>query len=285
MARSIKVAFVGDSYCADADPDSFLDIIIKSWPSRNPVNMLCRGLRGMALFHAYQKLVEVVDRADYIILCITSADRLATRHNMPCMPQLLDFYLDPAQDIDSHSHGQAITTELDNFLEDYELAPAPVKGKAKENGRKILQAARDFYEHLYDEEYFKSIQVGLLMQIDQLMLQKKKKCIWFTCVDHLWTKKNYPEWYSWITGYPGIPYYSNFIPKSGPYGNEALYDISMSEDDIPDLERIGFDPRINHFNAQNNINMANLIIDIIRIDKWHPYEIKLENYFVIRPGK
>ena len=183
MARSIKVAFVGDSYCADADPDSFLDIIIKSWPSRNSVNMLCRGLRGMALFHAYQKLVEVVDRADYIILCITSADRLATRHNMPCMPQLLDFYLDPAQDIDSHIHGQAITTELDNFLEHYLIAPAPVRGKAKEEGRKTLQAAADFYEYLYDVEYFKRIHVGLLMQMDKLLLEKKKKCIWFPAAD------------------------------------------------------------------------------------------------------
>ena len=141
--------------------------------------------------------------------------------------------------------------------------------KAKENGRKILQAARDFYEHLYDEEYFKSIQVGLLMQIDRLMIQKKKKCIWFTCIDNLWIKKNWSE------------YYPNFIPKSGPYGNEALYDISMSEDDIPDLERIGFDPRINHFNAQNNINMANLIINIIETNNFSPHEIKMEDYFEV----
>ena len=43
MARSIKVAFVGDSYCADADPDSFLDIIIKSWPYEDDSGVVKRN--------------------------------------------------------------------------------------------------------------------------------------------------------------------------------------------------------------------------------------------------
>jgi hypothetical protein len=277
----MKIAFCGDSFCASMAKGSYLTIIQNHYKS-DPYLTQCdqrgiqywRGQEGKALYHSYESLLELLwwedskidNHIDCIVFCITSADRLATKYNMPCMLTLLDYYLDPAQDLNSQDPPGS-PTELDNFLEDYELAPAPVKGKAKENGRKILQAARDFYEHLYDEEYFKSIQVGLLMQIDRLMIQKKKKCIWFTCIDNLWTKKNWPE------------YYPIFIPKSGPYGNEALYDISMSEDDIPDLERIGFDPRSNHLNAENNIRLANLIINIIETDRFDPYEIKMEQYF------
>ncbi len=273
----MKIAFIGDSYCADWGPDSYLDIVLRHF---NNAELICTGLKGMALFHSYETLfnariegldemgkildsqrgVPVIDEADYIVFCITSADRLATRHTMPCMLNLMDYYLDPAQDV-----------ELDAFLEHYLLAPYPVKGKGKEKGRKILQTVKNFYEDLYDISYFKHIQIGLLMQIDQLMLQKKKKCIWFTCVDHLWTKKNWPE------------YYPHFTPKSGPYGNVALCDISMSEEHASETEQLQItkDVRYNHLNEENNLRLANLIINIIDSNDFTPKEINMKDHFEI----
>lgn len=259
----MKIAFVGDSYCASSAKGSYLSILESHYKSNPYLNnrdkrgiKYWRGAEGKALFHSYESLLELLwwedskinNHIDYIVFCITSSDRLATRYNIPCMLNLLDYYLDPAQVI-----------LLDEFLEDYGLTPTP--------GRKILQAAKDFYEHLYDEMYFKSIQVGLLMQIDQLMIQKKKKCIWFTCIDKLWTEKNWPE------------YYPNFIPKSGPYGDTPLYTISMAEDDVSEFFRN--DLRMNHFNPENNVNMANLIINLIETDNFSPHEIKMEEHFTV----
>ena len=39
------------------------------------------------------------------------------------------------------------------------------------------------------------------------------------------------------------------------------------------------DKRENHFNEENNKNMANLIIDVIKNDNFNPREIKIEDYF------
>ena len=272
----MKIAFVGDSYCADFGPDSYLNIVLRHFTSRRDAKLICTGLKGMALYHSYETLltdvsgqrgISVIDASDYIVFCITSRNRLATRHTMPCMPGLLDYYLDPAQDIDSQVP-LGNTTELDDFLEHYLLAPAPVKGKGKEKGRKILKTAKDFYLHLYNDQYMEAIQVGLLMQMDQLMVQNKKKCIWFKAAPNAFGD----------TGHQ-----SHFIPASGPYGSDSLDDISQSEENAPGFDilcREG-DVRDNHLSVENNLTLANLIINIIETDNFNPYEIDMSPYFNI----
>lgn len=280
----MKIAFVGDSYCADHQrhsddhidrriekyshwTDSYLDIVLRHFTSRRDAKFICTGQKGMALFHAYQSLLEIVDEADYIIFCITSADRLATRHTMPCMLTLIYHYLDPAQDINSQVP-PGNTTELDDFLEHYLLAPTPVQGKAKEEGRKILQAAADFYEYLYNDKFFEAIQVGLLMQMDALMLKKKKKCIWFESAPDAFCRV-------WLSP-------TAFKPTSGPYGNKCLYDISIAEKDTPLNPVVEGDSRNNHLSVENNQILAKLIINIIETDNFSPDAIQMEQYFKVR---
>tara|TARA_B100000809_G_C15037240_1_gene494212 strand:+ start:78 stop:974 length:897 start_codon:yes stop_codon:yes gene_type:complete len=286
----MKIAFIGDSYCADFGPDSYIDIVLRHFNNGRfqPRNLITTGLKGYALYHSYKQLFarpvpdrierlnsrvaaslravcgkSPIDEADYIVFCITSTDRLPTRHNMPCMSNLVDFYLDPEQDINSQVP-PGNTTELDDFLEHYALAPWPVMGKEKIYGKEILKAAKDFYEYLYDPDVFARIQVGLLMQMDQLMLQNKKKCIWFECS---------PE------------AFQEFRPASGPYSNRCLYDISTSEPDHPLMkfttDHRTVDTRNNHLNTENNLKLANLIINIIETDNFNAVPFEIEEYFYI----
>jgi hypothetical protein len=74
---------------------------------------------------------------------------------------------------------------------------------------------------------------------------------------------------------------------SGPSANIPLFEISHLElkmdkrftDDGIDYQEKN-DNRLNHFNDENNINMANLIINIINNDDFTPTEIKMEEYFL-----
>ena len=113
-----------------------------------------------------------------------------------------------------------------------------------------------YYNDFISFEWHEVAQKGLLMQIDELMLQKKKKCIWLPCFEKSMQK---------------------YVPKSGPIGNEALA-VSLWANDptaLPD----GIDTRKNHMNARNNRNMAKLIIDIIRNGNFKPREIDMKDYF------
>jgi hypothetical protein len=100
------------------------------------------------------------------------------------------------------------------------------------------------------------------MLIDKLMLEKKKKCIWFPCFVH---SMKWPAIGTAIAS-------RKFIPKSGPCANIPLNSISAAE---------AYDGRENHFREENNNNMANLIIDIINNDAFNVYEIQMQDYFEI----
>ena len=76
----MKIAFVGDSYCADVNRYFNSDEIIDRplWLSFQEIvaqhynaEIIMKGTRGLALFHAYETLLEVIDDADYIIFCLS----------------------------------------------------------------------------------------------------------------------------------------------------------------------------------------------------------------------
>ena len=68
----MKIAFVGDSYCADFGPDSYLDIVLRHFTSRRDAKFICTGQKGYALYHSYERLLQIVDQSDYICLLYTS---------------------------------------------------------------------------------------------------------------------------------------------------------------------------------------------------------------------
>ena len=227
----MKIAFVGDSFCANDDSGSYLEIIASHFNAE----IVCRGLPGRALFHSYEGLLEVVDEADYIIFCITEPYRVPNKHGMHITP-----------------HNYSINVEELEHLE-----------------RNLEAFHQLYYNDFISWKWHEISQKGLLMQIDELMLQKKKKCIWLPSFDVSMQE---------------------FIPKSGPITDVSL--LLLSDNELSHLtdkqyyKMLVYDPRHNHFNKKNNQNMANLIIDVI---KWpdsfiSQRTIKIADYFNGRGG-
>lgn len=285
----MKIAFVGDSYCADViDIEgtniSWLDLVSKEYNA----DILCIGRGGRALFHAYEDLLKIVNKADYIIFCITTYSRLPNRFGIP-----LDYNW-VVENEDSLSAKWSIDKSIKN---DQALEPELRQTKyhhyhsehTNRHHMKAIKAGELYYKDLISFDFHQIAQKGILMQMDELMLQKKKKCIWFPCFEDDLSMQEY-------------------IPKSGPISSHDLSSISNCEpaeensplllialkhdqQDIkgrPQLDplkypdgssRLSPDARMNHLNNENNQNMANLIIDIIDSDDFTPRKLDMRKYF------
>jgi hypothetical protein len=216
----MKIAFIGDSYCEYVTNGSWLFLVAKEYNA----DIIANGIGGRHLFHAYEVLLDVVDEADYIILCISEPYRMPNKHGIHITPE--------------------------HYGTDYEH----LKGKLK-------TFHRLYYNDFISLKWHEVSQKGLLMQIDELMLQKKKKCIWLPCFNESM---------------------QGFIPKSGPIGDEALSTILFRIADGVQLRVLydrEVDTRKNHMNVRNNRNMAKLIINILRSDNFKPREIDMKDYF------
>jgi len=243
----VNIAFSGDSFCSLHSNEPY-----KAWTTllRDHYNadVLCYGMAGYALFHIYEKLLQVVDKADYIIFCITDPYRLSNRWIAPIN---YNTTLQYTNDIKSLGRYPGRTLE-------------PYPAEWEEKREDIGIAALGYYNFLFYEEYHNFVQKCIVEKIDQLMIEKKKKCIWFPCFENSM---------------------QGFIPKSGPIVDKFLSKISLYEYKVMGLseakmEKQAFDDnRKCHMNEVNNVNMAKLIIDIIENNKFESREIKIEDYF------
>jgi len=235
----MKIAFVGDSFCADtnlrnsSDDGSWLNLVLKEYDAE----MLCKGREGIALFHVYEDLLRIIDEADYIILCITDAFRLPNRFGIA---------MAPIWHRNSRDFKKMVMAESED--------------------EKAVKAGKWYYNEIMSFEFHQVAQKGILMQMDELLIEKKKKSIWFPCFEDELSMQSY-------------------TPKSGPIASHYLNFIVELERDPKDapwkkqMAESGNDPRNNHMNLRNNQNMARLIIDIIKNDNFSPHEIKMEDYF------
>ena len=146
----MKIAFVGDSFCAEwGDPwrgyPAWTMLLLKEFNATAGQS----GIGGDCLFHSYQQLLKCIDTVDYIIFCITEPDRLANRFNIP----------------------------MNIGIAENEYIPDPLPPI------NIQKASQVYYRELINFEFHKMAHKGILMQIDQLILEERKKCIWFPCFD------------------------------------------------------------------------------------------------------
>ena len=183
--------------------------------------MICKGRGGTALFHAYEDLLGIVDEADYIIFCITDAYRVPNRYGIPIDTNWLS----------------KISWDFKKLLENNNTGPDYHNNREPlgSHHEPALKAGELYYKNLISFEFHRVAQKGILMQMDELMLQKKKKCIWFPCFENELSM----QWY---------------IPKSGPTASHALCHIAQAEFSgnlkefkrVERLQKEGNDGRFNH---------------------------------------
>jgi len=153
----IKIAFVGDSFCAEFPEQEFwtsrkLDMIpdYPAWTTllleEYNATAIQKGVKGDCLFHAFERLLKVVDEADYVIICVTDPYRLANHSRVPMTI---------------------------NIAEDSELNCV--------YNKEISASSLMYYKNIMNYEFHRVAQRGIITQIDKLLLEKKKKCIWFPC--------------------------------------------------------------------------------------------------------
>ena len=127
-----------------------------------------------------------------------------------------------------------------------------------EKAKEINLACKLYYEYLYKDEYHATVQKLFIESLDSRLLEHKKKVIWFHCDEN-----------------------SLSIPiKSGPCLNSSLYDVSIAELEPGEKFSDEEDKRRNHCNSENNQNMANLILDVIKNDSFTARLIRTQDYFL-----
>jgi len=213
----MKIALCGDSFCADRgepwDPwrgyPTWTVLLLEEFNA----TAVQHGVGGDCLFHSYQQLIKCIDTVDYIIFCITEPDRLANRLNIP----------------------------MNIGIAENEYIPNPLPPIT------IQKASQIYYRELINFDFHKMAHRGILMQIDQLILKKKKKCIWFPCFDTSLQK---------------------YKITSGPCGTTPLMTIAKRNKPLI--------PHRNHFSEEQNKNMFTLLKNIISNNTFGPADLNTE---------
>ena len=233
----MKIAFCGDSFVVDTTDLSWPGLLSKEYNAE----ILCKGTSGLSLFHAYERMMENIKDANYIIFCITDPSRLSNPFKLPItINQGMDknAFIEIRDDKQySHSHG--ILPSVFNYKE-------------------LQTAVKYYYKMLYDDSHMETTHRGLLREIENVVKKNNKKCIFLQCFS-----ESFPD----------------YIPENVVWGNLNLYeDISMKESNF-DSNTISKDERKNHLNDKNNYNMYLFLKDIIDKDDFTPREVKMEKYF------
>jgi hypothetical protein len=240
----MKIAFCGDSYCNNirkvSQPNKsyfpYPHLVAKEFNAK----ILCNGLSGVALFHAYETMMENIEEADYIIFCVTEPYRFANRYRIPVGIDAVELYNTLGDDF----------TGIGGTVRKKTLA-------------KIKIAMKIYYEEIISHRYHVITQRGLLREIDAVIKEYNKKCIFFKCFNST---------------------FCDYTFENAVWGNSTLFDISVAEEKYMTKKEIKSianftDWRLNHMNEQNNRNMANFIIDVIKQDDFTSREIDMRGYF------
>ena len=233
----MKIAFCGDSFVVDTSDLSWPGLLSKEYNAE----ILCKGISGLSLYHAYEKMVEHINGADLIIFCITDPSRLSNPFKLPItIDQAIDknAFIE-IKDTKKYRHSHGILPSVFNYKE-------------------LQTAVKYYYKMLYDDSHMETTHRGLLREIESVVKKNNKKCIFLKCFT-----ESFPD----------------YIPENVVWGNLYLYeDISMKESNF-DASTISKDKRKNHLNDKNNYNMYLFLKDIIDKDDFTPREVKMEKYF------
>ena len=272
----MKIAFVGDSFCMNAFPD------MPSWPylvaKKFNADIIQMGHGGQHFFHAVHALMPKILLADIIVMCVSEPYRIINNYNLPM----------------NYTWVEQVTTKTgDHWKTRQKLADRHNMPLTKL--KKIAYAANEYYNHIFDNSIAEVLQLTCFSFIDQLLKEHKKKVIWFPCFHQSFeisTRDGKDETYyealkTRIVSQESPWFALYYLPMSGPSANIPLFEISHLELKMDKLltdagieQQEKNDTRLNHFNDENNINMANLIINIINNDDFTPRAIKMQDYFL-----
>jgi len=267
--NGMKIAFVGDSFCAEFSPDDedinyddirnqILNANITPEKKQNALEEsrmlenrkgylawtqlllehyqatpIQKGISGDCFFHSFLRLLPVVDDADLVIICVSEPDRIANHELAPMS------------------------------IWAAERGPGILKGS--DNLKTLYKASLDYYKHIYNPDFHMISHLGILRTLDDLLLAKNKKCIWFGSF-----RDSFGD-----TGQNGedddrlSKHIKALLPykvKSGINDYRPL--IEISEKNQPQI------PYSNHFTKEQNEDLFEYIKNIIDNELFAPKKVK-----------
>jgi|TARA_R110002072_G_scaffold180346_2_gene336390 hypothetical protein len=284
----LKIAFVGDSYCMHAGPgtpegeDKELAFKIAKkynitfsgppvdpeydWPhlvtQHFQAHRFCGGIAGINFFHSYEYYLNNSQKdEDIVIFCVTEPLRVINKHKLPINKAWLD-----------EIYRQ---TNMGKFMLEYTAKCANLVDKTStktftnEELLQIVGFTKHYRENIMDSCASVVMQHAFLKLVDEQMLRKGQKCIWFNSFF-----ESNQSWPGWI---------GPFSPLSGPIGNRSLFSITESIQDKATFTGPRYDVNErNHFTQEQNIQMSKMVIDIIETDNFVPGPINMENWFHLK---
>jgi hypothetical protein len=255
----VKIAFVGDSFCADITRKFCYPYIVAQ---ELGAEIISGGLSGSHYYQSYYELVGPpegtrhkmdIDEADYIILCITEPFRLPNKWGFGLTESVvLDYMSNMSKSQRAEDNGN------NKWLSELPMSSRKIAA--------IMEDAEKYFFNIMNRDFHMAAQKGLLMQTDEKLLSQvqQKKCIWFPC-------------------FPSSM--QGFVPKSGPMADTPLFDLCIKENPEYWLAKDPTRRMANHFSDVDNENMAKVILDTFSNHTWsgpdrfNPSVIEMGNYF------
>ena len=272
----MKIAFIGDSFCAHhgpkedgnketpedsvqsfeighelaikhnlpmADRSVVVSLSKNDWPYLvkkhfNAVPTYC-GFQGLSFYDSFKQYINKALDEDYIIFCVTEPYRFSNKHNLSLGGTMLDDIV-----------GQ---TDVGNFCCEYS---AWEKKLTKEETMEIYVTAKKYKETITDPGTSIVMHNAMLNYVDNIMVEKNKKCLWFHSFDE--------HVLNWM---------KTFSPRSGPIGDRSLYSVGTKARELTNWKLR------NHFTKEENIALSKLIIDVIENDRFEPGKISMGDWF------
>lgn len=241
-----KIAFIGDSYCADLTSNNIdKKNRYSSWPElvakHFNAEILQIGFPGQGFVSSFYNTYtmhwrapgrnSILEQTDIIIACVSAPDRLPNRYGLPFSPNFADKIND-----------KDWLQELLNFHED--LRPGLIP-------KNYLEACQSYYENIYVGNFHFIAQKGALRELDD-MIKENQVIVWLPCFEESMCE---------------------YKPKNGAVGDRELFDLF--ERDAKKLYQntlrngmvefgFGEDPSIsNHMTKETQEILANYIINYI----------------------
>ena len=250
----MKIAFCGDSFCMNITKNLYPTYPYLVGKEFN-AEVLGLGMGGCAIFHAYEVMMENINEADYIIFCVTDSARVPNKYRASATAFSLTYK--------NNDNKWDYFPNDDKFYKMSEYSRDGGMVPSKKEMKRFSEGLRIYYTDIMSWKFHEIAQRGILREIDIAIKEYNKKCIFLESFGHS---------------------FCDYTFENAVWGNLSLYhDISLPEEEFMTKEELNIvrnnaDFRANHMNEQNNKNVANFLIDIIKKDDFTPREIDMKEY-------
>lgn len=149
----MRIAFIGDSFCASPDDASWCTLLAKQLGAR----IECLGKPGGNIWDAHKCLTSRLRRSDLVVCCYTDHGRI---------PNRLGYPLNRGSAAD---HKQQRTDVI--------------HGVGSHAQREVWDAAVAYYDWIYDDEYMVTQHALLVSDMDRIIAESGKTAIHLPCWD------------------------------------------------------------------------------------------------------